>query len=140
MGIPLAILNHVKGNEDILVLEMGMTNAGQIAKLVDIAPPDVAVITATALVHVINFEGLEDIGRAKNRNSYSSQNTTRTVNYDIKNFSELYKVGNCRKLSFSVSSSKADYYLKSARDKIKIKSPEGTGEIYSGQARYSREA
>jgi len=65
IGLPLAVLNHTSGDEELLILEMGMTHAGQIANLVSIAPPDIAVITAVELVHACNFEGLEQIAESK---------------------------------------------------------------------------
>jgi UDP-N-acetylmuramoyl-tripeptide--D-alanyl-D-alanine ligase len=65
IGLPLAILNHLYGDEDYLVQEMGMTAAGQISKLIEIAPPDMSVITYIALVHAAFFDGLDAIARAK---------------------------------------------------------------------------
>lgn len=55
IGLPLALLNHFEGTEEIVVVEMGMTLPGQIAGLVSIAPPDIAVITSVALVHAAFF-------------------------------------------------------------------------------------
>ncbi|MBA2729004.1 MAG: UDP-N-acetylmuramoyl-tripeptide--D-alanyl-D-alanine ligase [Parachlamydiaceae bacterium] len=65
IGLPLAILNHTHGDEEVIILEMGMTHGGQIANLVNIAPPDIAVITAVGLVHACNFDGIEQIAESK---------------------------------------------------------------------------
>lgn len=65
VGLPLSILNHSDDKAEILVLEMGMTARGQISRLVQIAPPEVAVISTVSLVHACNFDTLEDIGRSK---------------------------------------------------------------------------
>jgi UDP-N-acetylmuramoyl-tripeptide--D-alanyl-D-alanine ligase len=65
IGLPLAILNHCNGQEEILILEMGMTKLGQIARLVEIAPPEVALVTKVALVHAENFDLIEEIAWAK---------------------------------------------------------------------------
>lgn len=65
VGTPLAILNELTGDEDIVVLEMGMTHPGNILRLVEIAPPDVAVITSIHLVHAENFSSIEGIAKAK---------------------------------------------------------------------------
>ena len=43
LGLPLTILKYK--DEDILVVEMGMNNLGEISLLSDIAKPDIAVIT-----------------------------------------------------------------------------------------------
>ena len=64
VGLPITILNDFS-DQEILVLEMGMTEAGHIKELVEIAPPDIALITSIALVHACNFEGIEEIAKAK---------------------------------------------------------------------------
>ncbi|MDR2268158.1 MAG: Mur ligase domain-containing protein, partial [Holosporaceae bacterium] len=45
IGLPLCIAKMPRHTE-LAILEVGMSKAGEIKKLVDIAPPDVAVITA----------------------------------------------------------------------------------------------
>jgi UDP-N-acetylmuramoyl-tripeptide--D-alanyl-D-alanine ligase len=111
VGIPLTILNHTTGDEEILVLEMGMTHSGNIAALVEIATPDIALITTTALVHACNFNSLSDIGKAK-AEIFSHPNTRLGIlNRDIINFEELTNIGACSKLTFSLTSRQADYSL-----------------------------
>ncbi len=64
-GLPLAILNW---NEevDLLILEMGMSKPGEIARLIEIAPPDIALITKIGTAHVSNFsDGIEGVRREK---------------------------------------------------------------------------
>jgi UDP-N-acetylmuramoyl-tripeptide--D-alanyl-D-alanine ligase len=51
IGLPLTVLEAPEGTE-ILVLEMAMRGAGQIAELAAIAEPEVAVITNVGPVHV----------------------------------------------------------------------------------------
>ena len=65
VGVPLSILNS-EGNEEIFVMEMGMSLPHEIEKLVDIAPPEVSIITKIALAHAAFFpDGLEGIAAAK---------------------------------------------------------------------------
>jgi UDP-N-acetylmuramoyl-tripeptide--D-alanyl-D-alanine ligase len=64
IGLPLAILAAVEGT-DVLVLEMAMRGAGQIAELCEMAPPDVAVITNVGPVHVELLGSVEAIAAAK---------------------------------------------------------------------------
>jgi UDP-N-acetylmuramoyl-tripeptide--D-alanyl-D-alanine ligase len=64
IGMPLEILNAPAGTE-VLVLEMGMRGAGQIAELAQIAEPDVAVIVSIGPVHVELLGGLPQIAAAK---------------------------------------------------------------------------
>jgi UDP-N-acetylmuramoyl-tripeptide--D-alanyl-D-alanine ligase len=64
IGMPLAVLGAAEGTE-VLVLEMGMRGAGQIAELCEIAEPDVAVITNVGPVHVELLGSVEAIAAAK---------------------------------------------------------------------------
>ncbi len=111
VGIPLSILNHSTGKEDILVLEMGMTRRGHLARLVQIAPPEVSVLTTVALVHACNFESLEEIGWAKAEIFSHSHTRLGILHRDIANFTDLCYVGSCHKLSFSTTTLLADYGL-----------------------------
>jgi UDP-N-acetylmuramoyl-tripeptide--D-alanyl-D-alanine ligase len=113
VGVPLAILNYSKGDEEILVLEMGMTAPGHIARLVEIATPEVAVMTNVALVHACNFHSLEEIARAKAEIFSREQTRLGVLCRDLSNFSEICQIGACSKLSFSGSSPHADYGIDS---------------------------
>jgi UDP-N-acetylmuramoyl-tripeptide--D-alanyl-D-alanine ligase len=64
IGLPLTILGAPPGTE-VLVLEMAMRGAGQIAELCAIAEPDVAVITNVGPVHLELLGTLEAIAEAK---------------------------------------------------------------------------
>lgn len=64
IGVPLTILSM---DEDIemLVLEMGMDNFGQIELLTKIAPPDAALITNIGKAHLEGLKVPENIAKAK---------------------------------------------------------------------------
>ncbi len=65
LTFPLNLLN-LEGEYDVLVLEMGMSAKGQIAKLVQIAPPDIAILTRIAPAGIPGLVGgLEAIAEAK---------------------------------------------------------------------------
>ncbi len=64
IGLPLEILNAPAGTE-VLVLEMGMRGAGQIAELAQIAEPNVAVIVSVGPVHLELLGTIEAIAAAK---------------------------------------------------------------------------
>ncbi len=125
IGLPLAILNHTEGKEDVLVLEMGMTEKGQLAGLVQIAPPHIAVITTTALVHACNFSGLDEIGRTKAEIFSHPETQVGILDRGIVNFDELTRIGSCRKLSFAVDRHDADFSLRIESQKMAIESPDG---------------
>jgi len=64
IGVPLTILGA--GPEDeIIVAEIGASEAGEIAYLSDIASPDIAVITNVYPAHLEGFGSLENIIREK---------------------------------------------------------------------------
>jgi UDP-N-acetylmuramoyl-tripeptide--D-alanyl-D-alanine ligase len=64
IGVPLSILKIQQKNE-VIVLEMGMSNPGEISRLTQIAPPDIAVITNIHPVHLEFFKNIEEIALAK---------------------------------------------------------------------------
>jgi UDP-N-acetylmuramoyl-tripeptide--D-alanyl-D-alanine ligase len=111
VGIPLALLNLVKGDEDILVLEMGMTLKGHIQNLVQIATPDIALITIVTLVHAAFFSGIEEIAEAK-AEIFSHPNTQIGIYpSDVVNKDYISKSGSCNKQTFSLTDPQADFYL-----------------------------
>jgi UDP-N-acetylmuramoyl-tripeptide--D-alanyl-D-alanine ligase len=64
-GLPLQLLK-LEPEHDIAVIEMGMSHAGEIAALCEIARPDWGVVTSVAPVHLEFFpEGISGIARAK---------------------------------------------------------------------------
>jgi UDP-N-acetylmuramoyl-tripeptide--D-alanyl-D-alanine ligase len=64
IGLPLTLL-EAAATTDVLVLEMAMRGAGQIAELAAIAEPDVAVITNIGPVHVELLGSVEAIAAVK---------------------------------------------------------------------------
>lgn len=64
VGVPLSLLGLPEDTE-VAVVEMGMRGPGQIAELVELAPPDVACITAIAPVHLELLGTIEAIAAAK---------------------------------------------------------------------------
>ena len=63
-GLPLMLL-RLKEDQEVAVLEMGMSYHGEIARLVEIADPDVGAILNVLRVHLEHFGTLEQIARAK---------------------------------------------------------------------------
>jgi UDP-N-acetylmuramoyl-tripeptide--D-alanyl-D-alanine ligase len=64
IGLPLTVLGAPEGTE-VLVLEMAMRGAGQIAELVRIAEPDVGVIVNVGPVHLELLGTIERIAATK---------------------------------------------------------------------------
>lgn len=96
VGLPLMIFNLDK-TYDIAVLEMGMSNLGEIHHLADIARPDISVITNIGISHIENLKTRENILKAKLEiTDYFNSNNTLIINSEndlLKTFStEKFKV------------------------------------------------
>ncbi len=64
IGVPLSLLGMPEGSE-AAVLEFGMSAAGEIRRLVEIAQPTVAVITNVSEAHLTTLRSLDAVARAK---------------------------------------------------------------------------
>ena len=64
IGLPLTLLN-LKDSHSHAVLELGMNHAGEIAKLIEISKPHIALITNIGEAHIQNFKSKDNIAEAK---------------------------------------------------------------------------
>jgi len=64
VGAPITML-RVDESTDYLISEMGASGAGEIARLVGIAMPDISVVLKVGLAHAGGFGGIEATQRAK---------------------------------------------------------------------------
>ncbi len=119
IGLPLSIINEINLNDDIVVLEMGMTNPGQIARLIQIAPPLVAVITQIALVHAANFSCVEEIAKAKAE--IFGHHLTQMCIYHKESDFDILSLSKSPNLSYSTDSSEADFFLQCRGKAMEIK-------------------
>lgn len=109
VGLPIALLNGV-GDEEILVVEMGMSHPGEIKKLVEIVPPDAAIVTKIGHAHIEFFADGQD-GIAKEKAEIFSHPKTKVciASAQAMGFDAVKKRA---QISFGVGSVKADYVLK----------------------------
>lgn len=63
-GMPLQLLK-LEPEHEIAVIEMGMSNAGEITALAKLAQPDCGVVTLVAPVHLEHFDSIAGIAKAK---------------------------------------------------------------------------
>lgn len=64
LGVPLTLCRLAK-DTDYAVIEMGANHLGEIANLVEMVKPDVAVINNVADAHLEGFGGIEGVAQAK---------------------------------------------------------------------------
>ncbi len=64
VGAPISML-RVDDSTEYLVVEMGASHEGEIARLVAIATPDISVVLKVGLAHAGEFGGIDAIQRAK---------------------------------------------------------------------------
>lgn len=120
IGLPLAILNHTNGFEDFLILEMGMTHGGQISKLVNIAPPNYALITSVEYAHACNFSSIEAIATAKAEIFSHPKTQLGMLPMGIANFASVMRTGNCKKITFSTLSKNTDFFIEDCKDHLVV--------------------
>lgn len=102
---PLCLLN--RRNEEVLVLEMGVSQPGEMQTLVQIAAPDLALITKISLAHAEFFPGgLEEIAQEKKQIFSRPQTKTVILPSGLEKQDFLGKV-----VRFSREDEKADYFL-----------------------------
>lgn len=96
VGLPCAILNMPMA--DIWVLEMGMSRKGELLQLVDMAPPDIAVITKISLQHAEYFEDIHGIAKAKAELFTHPRTKVGILSKQAAEFCEIMDTGTCRKV------------------------------------------
>ncbi len=64
IGVPFTLLSLDEDCE-VAVIEMGMEKEGEINFLTHLVQPDIGIITSVGLVHIDNFNSIEEIAKAK---------------------------------------------------------------------------
>ncbi|GJL77476.1 MAG: UDP-N-acetylmuramoyl-tripeptide--D-alanyl-D-alanine ligase [Nitrospinaceae bacterium] len=64
IGLPLNVL-ELDASHEVAVLEMGMSAAGEIRQLADIAKPDIGIITNISEGHLVQLKTLKNVQAAK---------------------------------------------------------------------------
>lgn len=91
IGLPLMIL-ELNSSYDVAVLEMGMSDLGEIDVLANCARPDIAVITNIGLSHIENLKTQDNILKAKSEIfNYFDEGNTLIINGEDNN---LLKINN----------------------------------------------
>ena len=89
IGLPLMIL-ELDSTIDVAVLEMGMSDLGEIDILANCARPDIAVITNIGLSHIENLKTQDNILKAKSEIfNYFNENNTLVINGEDKHLLKI---------------------------------------------------
>ncbi len=111
IGLPMTILNRDE-EEDILILEMAMSEQGQLKRLINIAPPDLAVVTRVSASHFDNFGDLGGIARAKGEIFSSPRTRLGILSTQAAQFLEIISQGKSGKTTCGEG---GDYQLRENR-------------------------
>ncbi|MFS8563802.1 MAG: UDP-N-acetylmuramoyl-tripeptide--D-alanyl-D-alanine ligase [Rhabdochlamydiaceae bacterium] len=111
VGLPLFILNN-KEEYDVLVIEMGMSEVGEMEKLVQIVPPDLALLTKIGQAHIGYFsDGQEGIVREKSMIFSHPKTKVGIINAEALLFKRLGELSLEKKITFGFDRP-ADFFLK----------------------------
>lgn len=120
---PLSILNR-QGDEEVLILEMAMSEPGHILKLVQIAPPDIAVITKIGRSHTEFFpNGIEGVAAAKGEILHHPQTSIGVIDAAAMQYVGISNVGSCTKKTFG----------RDQADLVLVESAQGLQLVESGE-------
>jgi len=110
---PITLLNRT-GDEDVLVVELGMSEPGDIGRLLQIAAPDIAVLTKVALVHAAFFPGgIAEIAQGKGEIFSHPKTKKKIFHHGLYEYPEVIAGISGEKISFSMEDRTADYFLSS---------------------------
>lgn len=104
IGLPLTLLK-LREDQNAAVVELGMSDFGEIKRLAEIALPDVGAITNIGRAHLEKLGGLEGVAMAKGElvEGFTEDNTL-IVNMDDPWVQRIAKGTRCRKVTFGINS------------------------------------
>ncbi len=105
IGLPLTLLAR-KPEHEVGVLEMGMSAAGEIKRLAEIAKPDIGVITNISVGHLDQLKTIKDVQAAKGELFDAiTEEGTAIVNADDPLVLELAKSLRVKKITYGIEQS-----------------------------------
>jgi UDP-N-acetylmuramoyl-tripeptide--D-alanyl-D-alanine ligase len=103
LGVPLTLF-RLQADTDFAVIEMGANHLGEIAELVTIAQPNVAMINNVGAAHIEGFGSLEGVATAKGEIfSHLPEDGVGIVNADMPYLSQWQRIlGQHKMMTFSL--------------------------------------
>ncbi len=117
--LPLTVLNHWDQEEN-LVLEMGMTHRGDLTRLTQIAPPDLAIVTSITLTHAVNFASLKGIAEAKGEIFSQEKTSFSLIPYEVNEKSTLLSMMRTPHKTFSSLHPEADLFVTVRKERLVV--------------------
>lgn len=103
IGLPLTVF-RLRDDDDIAVLEMGISDFGEMERLSQIAQPDIGVITNIGLCHLENLKTRDGILKAKTEMFHNLKpDGTAILNGDDDKLITIDEVNNKRPVIFGIS-------------------------------------
>ena len=103
IGLPLSLLN-LDASHEVAVLEMGMSDAGEIRRLAEIARPEIGVITNVSEAHMVHLKTLQQVQAAKGELYEAlSADGTAIVNADDPLVRDLAKGLRARTITYGIN-------------------------------------
>ncbi len=120
-GLPLTLL-QLTGKEDMAVLEMGMSELGEIKLLTEIAEPAIGVVTNVGPTHLEFLKTVKNVARGKSELIAGlTGDGIAVLNYDNKYVREMNRVFTGKKIVFYGLNNKADIWAEDIKiDKNKF--------------------
>ncbi len=122
IGAPLGFLNSAKGDEEVLVFELGMTRFNEIKDNSKIIEPDIASVTNVFPVHLEQLETIENIAKAKSEIFEGLKSSGVAVLNEDNEYVKQMAVDR-KRVFFSVKNENSDFYgtiLKREKDGLEI--------------------
>ena len=116
-GLPLQLLRLDEADE-VAVVELGMSHAGELRRLAEIARPDVGVVTGVAPVHLEFFNSVDEIALAKREliEGLAGAESVAVLNADDTRVARFAEVAPGRVLTFGISGA-ADFRAENIEDR-----------------------
>jgi len=116
-GLPLQLLRLDEADE-AAVVELGMSHAGELKRLAEIARPDVGVVTRVAPVHLEFFASLDEIALAKREliEGLAGRESVAVLNADDSRVARFAQAAPGRVVTFGVAE-RADFRAENILDR-----------------------
>src|SRR5579863_8947978 len=116
-GLPLQLL-RLEETDEAAVVELGMSHAGELKRLAEIARPDVGVVTRVAPVHLEFFASVDEIALAKREliEGLAGRESVAVLNADDPRVARFAQVAPGRVVTFGISE-RADFHAENIQDR-----------------------